>query len=150
MPFWPWHKSRSRLKVKGLRRGGVCVLWMLLVCLWFLLLGDYPHEIKTLLRQKGTRIGKSSPLDLAYFSNQEQHDNRGTLVFFKHRNGNCSRPILLLALKNEAHISVARQCTQRPQLIGPRMRLNKTKLPPWGFESRPQPAVWINSFVREI
>ena len=26
----------------------------------------------------------------------------------------------------------------------------KTKLPPWGFEPRPQPAAWINSFVREI
>ena len=25
-----------------------------------------------------------------------------------------------------------------------------TKLPPWGLEPRPQPAVWINSFVREI
>ena len=31
MPFWPWYRSRSRLKVKGHRRGGVCVLWMLLV-----------------------------------------------------------------------------------------------------------------------
>ena len=26
----------------------------------------------------------------------------------------------------------------------------KTKLPPWGLEPRPQPAVWINWFVREI
>ena len=24
------------------------------------------------------------------------------------------------------------------------------KLPPWGFEPRPQPAIWINSFVWEI
>ena len=23
-------------------------------------------------------------------------------------------------------------------------------MPPWGFEPRPQPAAWINSFVREI
>ena len=35
MPFLPWHRSRSRLKVKGHRRGGVCVLWMLLVSLFF-------------------------------------------------------------------------------------------------------------------
>ena len=38
---------------------------------------------------------------------------------------------------------------QRPQLIGSRKRL-KTKLPPWGFEPRPQPAVLISLFVREI
>ena len=32
--------------------------------------------------------------------------------------------------------------------MGSRKRL-KTKLPPWGFEPRPQPAVWINSFVQQ-
>ena len=36
LTIWPWLKWRSQLKVKDHRRGGVCVLWMLPVIIFFL------------------------------------------------------------------------------------------------------------------